>query len=92
MLELGVIRPSKSPYSSRVVLVPKKGGGLRFAIDYREINKITEDDAYPLPNITEILDHVAGHSVFSTFDLTSAYWQIPMAKDSIPLTAFVTHR
>ena len=92
MLDLGVIRPSRSPYSSRVVLVPKKGGGTRFAIDYREINKITKDDAYPLPNINEILDMVAGSSLFSCLDLTSAYWQLPMARDSIPLTAFVTHR
>ena len=92
MLQAGVIRPSRSAWASPIVLVPKKDGTTRFCVDYRRLNDVTEGDAYALPSIQEIFDSMDGASIFSTMDLTSGYWQIPVEKDSIPKTAFTTHR
>ena len=61
MLDLGVIEPSISPYSSPIVLVPKKDGSVRFCIDFRKLNKVTEFDAEPMPNMEEIINRMSGH-------------------------------
>ena len=61
MLDLGVIEPSISPYSSTIVLVPKKDGSVRFCIDFRKLNKVTEFDAEPMPNMEEIINRTSGH-------------------------------
>ena len=61
MLELGVIEKSVSPYSSPVVLVPKKDGSVRFCIDFRKLNKVTEFDAEPMPNMEEVINRMSGH-------------------------------
>ena len=92
MLRLGIIRPSQSPWASPVTLVPKKDATARFCIDYRQVNSITEKDRYPLPLIQDIFDQLGGSSIFSTLDMRSGYWQLPMAEDSIAKTAFVCHR
>lgn len=88
MLCDGVIRPSSSAYSSEVVMVKKKTGEWRMCVDYRKLNEYTVSDSYPLPSIPELLRSVKGSKYFVTFDLRSGYWQIPMERDSIPLTAF----
>ena len=88
MLDLGVIRPSHSPYASPVVLVRKKNGSLRFCIDLRKLNNKTIKDAYALPRIEETLDVLRGSKWFSALDLKSGYWQIEMAEEDKKKTAF----
>jgi hypothetical protein len=72
------------------VVVGKKGGEKRFCIDYRKLNAITKVDAYPLPRIDDLLDTLGGATWFSTLDLASGFWQIPMHEDDIEKTAFTT--
>ena len=91
MLAMGIIRPSSSPYASPVLLVPKKDGTLRFCCDYRKLNSVTVKDRWPLPNIQEIFDRLDA-KFFSTMDMRSGYWQVPLAPEAIPKTAFVCHR
>ena len=90
MLEKGVIVPSKSPFSSPIVMVPKKDGSNRMCIDYRKLNDLTVKDAYPLPRIGQTIDALQGAGVFSSLDLASGYWQIPVAAEDRHKTAFCT--
>ena len=86
----GVIRPSKSPYASPVVLVTKKDGSLRLCIDYRKLNSCSTRDAFPLPRIEEALEALGQAKFFSTLDLTSGYWQVEVAEHDKHKTAFST--
>lgn len=93
MLSQGIIRPSTSPWSSPIWIVPKKldSSGKRkwrIVIDYRKLNEKTIDDKYPLPNITEILDKLGRANYFTTLDLASGFHQIEIDKQDIPKTAF----
>jgi RNase H-like domain found in reverse transcriptase/Reverse transcriptase (RNA-dependent DNA polymerase)/Integrase zinc binding domain/gag-polyprotein putative aspartyl protease len=88
MLAEGVIRPAMSPYAAGLVLVPKKNGKTRVCTDYRKLNEQTEKDAYPLPLMEDLLEKIAGHERYTTLDLDSGYWQIPMDPESISKTAF----
>lgn len=92
MLNAGIIRPSSSPWASPVLLIPKKTGDMRFCVDYRKLNAVTERDNYPLPRIQDIFDSLGGSAVFSTLDLRSGYWQVPVAEHDRAKTAFVCHR
>ena len=92
MLDLGVIEPSISPYSSPIVLVPKKDGSVRFCIDFRKLNKVTEFDAEPMPNMEEIINRMSGLKYFTKMDLSKSYWQVGLTERSKPLTAFETPR
>jgi len=91
MLDHGIIVPSKSPWASPVVIIPKKNGKLRFAIDYRKLNAITKRDVFPLPRIDDILDSLGKAQFFSTLDMCAGYWQIEMEPKDREKTAFVTH-
>ena len=88
MLDGGAIWPSQSPWCNAVVLVRKKDGGLRFCIDFRQLNSRTKKDAYPLPRMQETMESMVGARFFSTMDLKSGFWQVKMAKDSQQYTAF----
>ena len=87
--EKGVIRDSVSPWASPIVLVSKKDGTVRPCVDYSKVNSLVKPDGFPLPRVQDCLDAVAGSSLFSTFDLTSGYFQIPLKEEDIPKSAFV---
>ena len=88
MLDAGVIRPSNSPWCNAVVLVRKKDGSLCFCIDFRKLNSLTVKDSHPLPCICETLESLTGAAHFSTFDMNSGFWQVPMDEESKQYTAF----
>ena len=88
----GIIRPSCSPLAAPIVPVRRKGGALRFCVDYRKLNEVTVKDAYPLPRIDDALDSLANATVFSTLDLASGYWQVEVDPKDRPKTAFATRQ
>ncbi|CAF2258370.1 unnamed protein product [Rotaria magnacalcarata] len=88
----GIIRRCYSAWSSCIVPVKKKCGGLRLAIDYRRLNDLTLKDSFPLPNLTDAVYNLHGAKYFSTLDLTRGYYNVPMHEDSIHMTAFSTSR
>ena len=90
LLEQGCIEPSMSAWASPVVLVKKPNGSWRFCCDYRKLNLSTARDSYPLPRIDTTLHMLGGKRYFSSLDLLSGFWQIPLTEESKQKTAFVT--
>ncbi|GJZ52123.1 putative nucleotidyltransferase, ribonuclease H [Tanacetum coccineum] len=86
----GFIRPSHSPWGAPVLFVKKKDGSFRMCIDYRELNKLTVKNRYPLPRIDCLFDQLQGSRFFSKIDLRSGYHQLRVHEDDIPKTAFRT--
>lgn len=91
MLDAGVIRRSRSPWSFPVVIVAKKDNTKRFCVDFRQLNRITKKNSYPLPVIDEILALLGKAKYFTTLDLKSGYWQVSMNDDDREKTAFTCH-
>ena len=89
-LDEGVIEASKSPWSSPSVPVKKKDGSVRWAVDYRLLNKHLVMDSYLLPRIQQLVEKAGGHRVYSALDAVAAYYTIPVAQESRPLTAFTS--
>ncbi|GJV47678.1 putative reverse transcriptase domain-containing protein [Tanacetum coccineum] len=86
----GFIRPSYSPWGAPVLFVKKKDGSFRMCIDYRELNKLTVKNRYPLPRIDDLFNQLQGSSVYSKIDLRSGYHQLRVREEDIPKTAFKT--
>ena len=90
MLDMGVIRKSDSPYSSPIVIVRKKDGSNRICIDFRRVNKLSRFDSEPMIRPQDIFSRISQDKYYSKFDMTKGYWQIPMRKQDIAKTSFVT--
>uniref|UniRef100_A0A3B3HIN5 Gypsy retrotransposon integrase-like protein 1 n=3 Tax=Oryzias latipes TaxID=8090 RepID=A0A3B3HIN5_ORYLA len=88
MLDLGVIEPSRSEWSSPMVMVPKKDGSQRPCIDFRKVNAVSCFDAYPMPRIDDLVERVGTAKYITTLDLCKGYWQIPLDETSKQYTAF----
>ncbi|KAL4037318.1 hypothetical protein IC575_000910 [Cucumis melo] len=88
LLNKGFIRPSVSPWGAPVLFVKKKDGSMRLCIDYRELNKVTVKNRYPLPRIDDLFDQLHGATVFSKFDLRSGYHQLRIKDGDVPKTTF----
>jgi hypothetical protein len=90
LLDKGFVRPSVSPWGAPMLFVKKKDGSMRFCIDYREINRVTVRNKYPLPRIDNLFDQLQGAQIFSKIDLRSGYHQLKIKPDDVPKTAFRT--
>ncbi|KAL5561945.1 hypothetical protein UlMin_031692 [Ulmus minor] len=88
LIDKRFIRPSHSPWGAPVLFVKKKDGTMRMCIDYRELNKVTIKNKYPLPRIDDLFDQLKGATVFSKIDLRSGYHQLKIRESDIPKTAF----
>ncbi|GJU95796.1 putative reverse transcriptase domain-containing protein [Tanacetum coccineum] len=90
LADRGFIRPSTSPWGALVLFVKKKDGSFRMCIDYRDLNKLTIKNRYPLPKIDDLFDQLQGSSVYSKINLRSGYHQLRVRDEDIPKTAFRT--
>ncbi|GFU15049.1 retrovirus-related Pol polyprotein from transposon opus [Trichonephila clavipes] len=90
LLAQGIIRPSKSPWSSPLHVVPKSDSTVRPVGDYRQLNSVTEFDSYPMPYLNDFAHALHGKKIFSKIDIFKAFHQIPIAECDIPKTAVTT--
>ena len=89
MLDAGIIVPSKSPWTSPLVPIRKKDGGLRLCVDYRKLNQVTKDDRYPMPRVEELVEELGKARFISTIDLVKGYYQVSVKPDDRCKTAFM---
>ena len=90
LLDKGFIRPSTSPWGAPVLFAKKKDKTLRLCIDYRQLNRVTIKNRYPLPRIDDLFDQLRGAQVYSKIDLRTGYHQLRVRDTDIPKTAFRT--
>lgn len=86
----GVIEDSTSPWSSPIVMIRKKDGGIRVCCDYRAVNAVIQHDSFPLPRIEDLLHATRKARVYSVLDQRAAYWAVPIEPDSREVTAFIS--
>ena len=92
MLKEDVIEPSTSPWASPIVLIAKQDGSIRFAVDYRKLNRVTMKDSYALPRLDDSINSLGESKFFSTLDANSGFWQVRVAEEDSAKTAFTSHR
>ena len=90
LIEAGIVKPSTSPWNFPIVVVRKKNGDNRMCVDYRALNAKTNRPIFPIPSAEEIFDSVGGARYFSSLDLSSGYYQVPIAEEDRGKTAFST--
>ena len=90
MLKEGIVEPANSEWASPMVIIKKKDDTIRLCVDYQKLNAKTQVDAYPMPQIDDILDQVGQARYITTLDLAKDYWQVP--EEGLPKTAFITPR
>ena len=90
LLQNDFIEPSKSPWSSPCILIPKADGSYRMCTDYRKVNILTKSDTYPIPRIDDCIDRVGSAKFVSKFDLLKGFWQVPLTDRAKEISAFVT--
>ncbi|GKF97189.1 putative reverse transcriptase domain-containing protein, partial [Tanacetum coccineum] len=90
LIDKGFIRLSSSPWGALVLFVKKKDGSFWMCIDYRELNKLTVKNRYPLPRIDDLFDQLQGSSIYSKIDMRSGYHKLRVHEEDIPKTAFRT--
>lgn len=90
ILEIGVVEPGQSDWSSPVVLVLKADGSVRFCIDYRQVNKVTKTDAFPIPRLEDCIDRIGQAQFVTKLDLLKGDWQVPITPRAQEVSAFVT--
>jgi hypothetical protein len=88
LMDKQYIRPSVSPWGAPVLFVKKKDGTFRLCIDYKQLNKMTIKNKYPLPRIDDLFDQVGGDNIFSKIDLRSGYHQVRIKEEDIHKTSF----
>ncbi len=91
MLQNGTTEPSTGPWAGPVIIVNKPGSDPRFCVDFRGINQVTQKDWYPLQCVDNSLDFLAKGKFITTLDLARGYWQVAIAEESRPKTAFISH-
>ena len=90
MMTQGVIEQTTSEWAAPIVVVRKKDGAIRLCVDYRHLNAVSTIDAYPMPQIDDLIDLIGQAQFISTLDLTKGYWQVPVAEEDKVKTAFTT--
>ena len=90
LLDKGFIRPSTSPWGASVLIAKKRGKTLQLCIGYRQLNRVTIKNRYPLPRIDDLFDQLRGARVYSKIDLRTGYHQLRVRETDIPKTAFRT--
>lgn len=90
MLDEGIIRLSRSPFSSPILLIHKKNGSRHFCADYRALNAVTVKDRYPIPTMEELFDELSKATLFSKLDLRAGYHHLQFHEADVPKTTFRT--